>query len=90
LVLARPPSLGFELSFYDHALGLFISPTFLEPPRVAGIQSWVGLFFLPLSRLRFSQLEGLRRVTCLGGSSDVLDELANGDVLTESDPVVLR
>ena len=42
LVFARTPSLGSEPSFYDRALGLLASLTFLEPPRVAGVQSRVG------------------------------------------------
>ena len=37
-----PNSLGFEPSFYDRAFGLLASPTFLEPPHVAGVWSRVG------------------------------------------------
>ena len=36
LVFVRTPSLGSEPSFYDHAFGLLASPTFLEPPHIAG------------------------------------------------------
>ena len=35
----------------------------------------------------FRNWRGRGDVACLGGSSDVLYELANGDVRTESDPV---
>ena len=42
LVFARTPSLGSEPSFYDCAFGLLMGPTFLEPPRVAGVRSRVG------------------------------------------------
>ena len=30
------------LSFYDRAFGLLASPTFLEPPHIAGVRSMVG------------------------------------------------
>ena len=41
LVFARTLSLGSETSFYDRAFGLLVSPTFLEPPRVARVWSRV-------------------------------------------------
>ena len=43
LVFARTPSLGSEPAFYDHAFDLLVSPTFLEPPRIAGARSRVDL-----------------------------------------------
>ena len=42
LIFVHTPSLGSEPSFYDHTFGLLASPTFLEPPRVAGVLSRVG------------------------------------------------
>ena len=36
LVFVCTPSLGSEPSFCDHTFGLLASPTFLEPPHVAG------------------------------------------------------
>ena len=43
LVFVRTPSLGSEPSFCDRAFGLLASPTFLEPPRVAGgpVEDWL-------------------------------------------------
>ena len=50
----------------------------------------VGLSFVRYPVLGFSQPEGLSFVTCLdhSGSSDVLDELANGYDRVESGSVV--
>ena len=42
LVFIRTPSLGSEPSFYDLVFGLLASPTFLEPPGIAGVRSRVG------------------------------------------------
>ena len=49
------------LLFCDCAFGLRASPTFLEPPCIAGVQSRVGSSLGSSLHLWFSQLEGLSR-----------------------------
>ena len=68
------------LLFYDRVFGLRVSPTFLEPPPVVGVQSRIG------SSLRLSSLkhfliktEGLSRAMIfLYGRIMVLGELSTG------------
>ena len=46
------------LSFCDRAIGLLVSPTFLEPTHVAGVRSKVGSPSRLSSHPWFPQLEG--------------------------------
>ena len=72
------PSLGSEPSSYDHAFGLLVSPTSLEPLRIAGVRSRGQLVFvIVIPQAFFSiKMEGLSHAMFfLDGQNMVLGEL---------------
>ena len=84
------PYLGFWRSLRDRAFGLIAGLAFPEPLHMVGIRQGPTCFVTVAPSVVFRNWWGQGDVACLGGSSDVPDELANGDVRTESDPIALR
>ena len=88
LFFVHTPSLGSRPSFYDRAFGLLASPTFLEPPRVAGSDRESARLCDHHPIHDFCNWRGAANVTCLNGSSDVHGEVANRRVRVESRSIV--
>ena len=75
LIFARTPSLGSEPSFCDRAFSLLVSPTFLEPPRIAGADQGLARLCVchPVRgfhnrRVELTSLASMARVTRLVSS----------------------